>query len=154
MQTPTDHPSPPSQSPPSQSPQERPSPRPSNTRRPGARHNQALGARGEEIAANYLAARGFDLIARNWRCKYGELDLLMRDGETIVAIEVKSRSGPGFGSALEAITMRKAARLRRLLLEWATETGNRGRALRVDAVGITMRAAGQPPHIDHLRAIS
>lgn len=119
-----------------------------------AGHNRSVGERGEEIATGYLISRGFRLITRNWRCQYGELDLLMRDGDSIVAVEVKTRSGTGFGSALEAITARKAARLRRLLLEWASSTGNRGKVLRVDAVGITLRANGAPPHIDHLRAIS
>lgn len=117
-------------------------------------HNQSLGARGERIAADYLIARGLILIERNWRCTYGELDLIMRDGETCVAIEVKTRSGTGFGSPLEAITARKAARLRRLLLEWAGTTGNRGRGLRVDAVGVLLLPGAAEPHVEHLRAIA
>lgn len=117
-------------------------------------HNRTLGARGEQLAAEHLLARGFRIIARNWHCAYGELDLVMREGSTIVAVEVKTRSGTGYGSPLEAITARKAARLRRLLLEWAGQTGHRGAPLRVDAVGITLRSGGSAPHIDHLRAIA
>lgn len=121
-------------------------------RTPG--HNQSLGSLGEDIAAEFLASKGLRLIARNWRCRYGELDLLMGDGTAFVGVEVKTRSGTGFGTPLEAITTRKAARLRRLLLEWSSETGNRGAVLRVDAVGITMCPKGAPPLIDHLRGIS
>lgn len=117
-------------------------------------HNQALGARGELIAAQFLIARGFRLVERNWRCRYGELDLIMRDGNTLVAVEVKTRSGAGFGSPLEAITARKAARVRRLLLEWATQTHHRGAPLRVDAAGIMLRPDGSAPRIDHLKAIA
>ncbi|KUF06232.1 YraN family protein [Leucobacter sp. G161] len=117
-------------------------------------HNQTLGARGELIAAQYLIDRGFRIVERNWRCRYGELDLIMRDGSTLVAIEVKTRSGTGFGSPLEAITARKAARLRRLLLEWATATNHRSSPLRVDAAGIILRPDGSAPRIDHIKAIA
>ncbi|WP_461637485.1 YraN family protein [Leucobacter sp. BZR 635] len=117
-------------------------------------HNQTLGARGEQLAAQHLLSHGFLLLARNWRCAYGELDLLMREDGTFVAVEVKTRSGTGFGSPLEAITARKAARLRRLLLEWARQTGHRGARLRVDAVGVLLRPGSAAPHFEHLRAIA
>lgn len=113
-----------------------------------------LGARGERIAADYLASRGFALIARNWHCRYGELDLVMRDGAAFVAVEVKTRSGTGYGDPLESITARKAARLRRVLLEWGSTTGHRGARLRVDAVGITLRPGEASPRIQHLRAVA
>lgn len=118
---------------------------------------QALGARGETLAAAYLEARGFRILDRNWRCRYGELDLVARDdgsnGRAIVAVEVKTRSGTGYGAPLEAVTARKAARLRRLLLSWLREHDERAPALRVDAIGIVLRA-GADPRIDHLRGIS
>lgn len=116
-------------------------------------HNQALGAEGEALATAYLEARGYRILARNWRCRYGELDIVARDGEAVVAIEVKTRSGEGYGSPLEAITARKSSRLRRLLLEWARANGARRAPLRVDAVGITLRP-GASPRIEHVRGIS
>ena len=116
-------------------------------------HNQALGARGETIAAAYLEGLGYRILERNWRTRSGELDLIARDGETLVAVEVKTRSGTGYGNPLEAITALKMHRLRRLLLEWVREAGARGTRLRVDAVGITVRPDGRP-RIDHLRGIS
>lgn len=117
-------------------------------------HNQKLGARGEQLAASFLIEQGFRLIAQNWRCKYGELDLIMEDGETVVGVEVKTRSGMGYGAPLEAITARKAARLWRLLFEWNRTYGRHGTHLRVDAVGIVMGGRGSTPQINHLRAIS
>lgn len=121
---------------------------------PPRSHNQTLGALGEELAAGYLVGLGYRLLAQNWRCKYGELDLVMQDGSTVVAVEVKTRSGSGYGSPLEAITARKASRLWRLLLEWRRAHHQRDVQLRVDAVGITFERGGSTPHIDHLRAIS
>lgn len=121
---------------------------------PQRSHNQALGGRGEELAAQYLLDQGFHLIAKNWRCRYGEIDLIMRDGSTFVAVEVKTRSGLGYGSPFEAITAQKTARLRRLILEWARVHKIRGAALRVDAVAIILSTDSTAPRLDHLRNIS
>lgn len=116
-------------------------------------HNRQLGAHGEDLAARYLEHLGCTVLARNWRSRSGELDLVVRDGGTIAAVEVKTRSGDGYGHPLEAITARKSRRLRTLLAEWAREHAPERCALRVDAVGITMRG-GERPRIDHLRGIS
>lgn len=117
-------------------------------------HNQALGARGEALAEQYLLERGYRLLAKNWRCRHGEIDLIMRDGDTIVAVEVKTRSGSGFGSPLEAITVTKANRVRMLLLEWLRERRTHAPRLRIDAIGIVIRPGTGAPRIDHLRGIS
>lgn len=116
--------------------------------------NWALGKHGESLAADFLRTQGFHLLVKNWRCRHGELDLIMRDGNSLVAVEVKTRSGWGYGSPLEAITAQKAARLRRLLLEWVRETGSHAPKLRIDAVGIVLSPDGGAPHIDHIRGIS
>lgn len=115
--------------------------------------NRALGDRGEAIAAEYLAAQGFRILERNWRTRHGELDIVAREHRTVVAVEVKTRSGTGYGTPLEAITARKAARLRRLLLDWRRARSAHGLELRIDAVGITL-LPGAAPRIDHLRGIS
>lgn len=128
--------------------------RPSRPAGPHRAHNQALGAEGESLAADHLVSRGYQIIARNWRCRYGELDLIMRDGDTVVAVEVKTRRGLGYGSPLEAITARKAARLWRLLFEWRRTNNLRGTKLRVDGIGIIVHPDGSTPDIHHLRAIS
>lgn len=116
-------------------------------------HNRALGSRGEALAGEYLERRGFSIIERNWRNRHGELDLIALDRGTLVAVEVKTRSGRGYGNPLEAITVRKANRLRRLLHDWRRERGYRRARLRIDAVGITLRQGGEP-RIDHLQGIS
>jgi len=95
-----------------------------------------LGRRGETLAARHLTSLGMQVLARNWRCPAGELDLVLRQGSTLIACEVKTRSGTGFGDPLDAITPAKQARLRRLLATWATEHGGGADVLRVDSVGI------------------
>ncbi|GAA1788907.1 MULTISPECIES: YraN family protein [Leucobacter] len=113
---------------------------------------QTLGRWGEKTAADYLESRGYRILARNWRTREGELDLVACQTDCLVAVEVKTRSGQGYGSPLEAITRRKARRLRRLLLEWVREHRPGAERLRIDAIGITVRP-GELPGIDHLRGI-
>ncbi|MCW2288123.1 putative endonuclease [Leucobacter luti] len=112
-----------------------------------------LGARGEAVAADFLATLGYRILDRNWHSRYGELDLVVRDGDALVAVEVKTRGGEKFGDPLTAITARKVGRLRRLLFEWVRTHQERSKELRIDAVGITI-LPGQQPQVDHLRGIS
>lgn len=97
-----------------------------------------LGRAGEERAVSHLLARGFEIIARNWRCAQGELDIVALDGDTLVIVEVKTRRSTGYGHPFEAIDERKRRRLWRLAYAWAR--GNpgvaHGRRIRLDAVGI------------------
>jgi len=69
------------------------------------------GAAAEQIAADYLVRQGLILVARNFRCRGGEIDLIMRDGETLVFVEVRSRSRSDFGGAAASITASKQARI-------------------------------------------
>lgn len=69
------------------------------------------GAQEEDVALRYLQTQGLKLVARNYRCKGGELDLVMRDGETLVIAEVRKRANPSFGSAAESVDARKQARI-------------------------------------------
>ena len=75
---------------------------------------QRLGTYGEHLAAQHLVRAGMVVLDRNWRGVGGELDLVLRDGRTLVICEVKTRSSTAFGSPLEGVTATKAARLRRL----------------------------------------
>jgi len=70
-----------------------------------------LGDTGEEVAAHFLRARDYVVLSRNYRCSAGEIDLVCRDGETVVFVEVKTRRGLAFGIPEEAVTARKLARL-------------------------------------------
>jgi putative endonuclease len=75
---------------------------------------QQLGAEGEARVADHYEARGYRLLERNWRCRDGELDLVMRTGRTLVICEVKTRSSAAFGTPAEAVTRVKQAKLRLL----------------------------------------
>ena len=111
-----------------------------------------LGRRGEDIAADYLAEGGMQVIERNWRCSQGEIDLVVRDGGELVFVEVKTRSSLGFGHPLEAITMRKLARLRRLAAAWcAAHPGPHG-LVRIDAVAVIAPVFGAVV-VEHLKRV-
>ena len=111
-----------------------------------------LGRYGEQLAADHLVAQGLTVLARNWRCARGELDLVLRDADgTVVFCEVKTRSGTGFGEPSEAVGRRKAARLRALACLWLAEHRPPGTTdLRFDVVSI-VRRRGEAPQLTHLR---
>lgn len=96
----------------------------------------AVGRAGEEQAARHLAAQGLVVVARNWRCRLGELDLVALDGRQVVFVEVKSRSGLGFGAPAEAVDTRKQARLARLAAVFLQERGWWERPVRFDVVAV------------------
>jgi putative endonuclease len=96
-------------------------------------HRRALGRAGEDLAAAWYVARGYELLARNWTCRRcevdGEVDIVARLGSLHTFCEVKSRSSTGFGLPAEAVGRAKQARLRRLAVAWFAESavaGGRG----------------------------
>jgi putative endonuclease len=94
------------------------------------RHQQRLGNRGERLAAKWYAAAGYEVVARNWRCREGELDLVVRRagrrGGELVFCEVKTRTSDRFGVPAEAVTAAKQQRMRVLAARFLAETGCRG----------------------------
>jgi putative endonuclease len=112
-----------------------------------------LGRQGEEVAANFLEAAGLRILGRNWRCGDGELDIVAAERRTLVVCEVKTRSGPGYGTPLEAITRAKRARLRRLAVRWISAHDLLFDGIRIDAVGVTSDRAGGYT-IEHVRGVS
>jgi putative endonuclease len=78
----------------------------------------ALGKTGEDLAVRELERRGYAIVARRWRTRRGEIDLIARDGATVVFVEVKAREGDEFGGGAEAITVSKRRRLAQLALEY------------------------------------
>jgi putative endonuclease len=111
-----------------------------------------LGRRGEELAAEYLTATGLRIVERNWRCAQGEIDLVAQDGDETVFVEVKTRSSVAYGHPLEAITVLKLARLRRLAWVWCAEHQPHASRIRIDAVAIVAPRDGEP-EIEHLKGI-
>ncbi len=97
---------------------------------------QRLGAHGERRAARHYEAQGFEVVAQNWRCSDGELDLVLRGPGVLVFAEVKTRSSDRFGSPAEAVTPTKQRRIRRLAQRFCAETGERAPELRFDVVSI------------------
>ncbi|MCU1463504.1 MAG: hypothetical protein JWO37_3579 [Acidimicrobiales bacterium] len=79
---------------------------------------RALGARGEEQVAAWYQERGYRVLARNWRCKTGELDLIVARGRSVVFCEVKARTSDAFGVPAEAVGRAKQVRIRRLAATW------------------------------------
>ncbi len=113
---------------------------------------QALGAYGEQVAARHLAAQGLVVLERNWRCDEGEIDIVLRDGATLVVCEVKTRTSLVAGSPHEAITDTKLARLKRLGERWAAEREVRPDGIRIDLVAVLrpVRGAAQVDHVPGL----
>ncbi len=85
------------------------------------RVQDAVGKYGEALAAGRLAADGLVVLDTNWRCREGEIDLVARDGDALVVVEVKTRSGAGYGGAAGAVTPAKQRRLRRLAVRWLAD---------------------------------
>lgn len=95
-----------------------------------------VGVTGEDLAAAWYEARGYQVVARNWRCRTGELDLVLRHGRTVVFCEVKHRSGVGFGTPAEAITREKKQRVRHLAARWLEDASPRPAEIRFDVAAV------------------
>ncbi|WP_443208584.1 YraN family protein [Rhodococcus rhodochrous] len=115
-------------------------------------HNRDLGALGEDLAADYLESTGMVVLARNWRSRYGELDLIAQDGAAVVFVEVKTRTGTGYGTPAEAVTPAKAERIRRLAGQWLSEQTRRWSHIRVAVVTVLL-ARGHAPEITHRKQV-
>ena len=105
---------------------------------------QRRGKQGEDLACRELRRRGYEIFDRRYRTRLGELDIVARDGDTLVFIEVKARTSESHGSALEAITRPK----RRVIVQMAHDYMTRRRPwsgpCRFDVVAVTMPANGRP----------
>jgi putative endonuclease len=124
----------------------------------GIRHGRAMtnerravGAYGERLAEQHLREQGLVVLARNWRCAEGEVDLILRDGDDVVFCEVKTRRGDRFGSPAEAIGPAKVRRLRRLAVRWLEQSTLSPREIRFDVVAVLPRQRGAAD-VEHVRA--
>jgi putative endonuclease len=112
-----------------------------------------LGATGEQLAADHLARRGFQILERNFRTRWGELDIVASDGHSIVFCEVKSRiANRSNRDPLESVHPRKRKQVRMMATQWLRERPDRPRAveLRFDAIGVTLERDGRLVRLDHL----
>ena len=111
--------------------------RPSNSySQASVRRRRALGVAGESAAATWYEAAGYAVLDRNWRCRDGELDLVLGGSDVIVFCEVKSRSSTAFGVPASAVTLAKQRRIRHLALRWLAEHGRRAPSLRFDVASV------------------
>jgi putative endonuclease len=120
------------------------------------RAKDAVGKYGERVAARHLMDSGLRLLATNWRCPEGEVDIIARDGDVLVFCEVKTRSSTAYGDPGEAVGPDKAARIRGLALLWLAEQRDEGDSaywpeLRFDVVCVIRQAQGSAT-VRHLRA--
>ena len=100
------------------------------------------GREGEDAALAVYRRRGFDLVARNWRCRIGELDLIVTRGDMLVFCEVKTRRGSGFGGGYEAVTGRKRTKVRAITEAFLVSTRSRPGSIRFDVASVTLGAGG------------
>lgn len=105
----------------------------------------ATGQAGEETGVAMLRDAGFELLSRNFRCRYGEVDAVAQDGDTIVFVEIKTRRSLAFGSPQEAVTGRKQARIARVAAHYLKMRGWSERPVRFDVIALG------PEGQDHLR---
>jgi putative endonuclease len=111
-----------------------------------------IGAYGERVAARALGELGMTVLDRNWRSRQGELDIVALDGDELVIVEVKTRSGLAFGHPAEAVTRAKVARLRRLAAEWLGKHDVHARDVRIDVVAVLRRRSGAAL-VEHVRGV-
>ena len=115
-----------------------------------------VGSFGEQVAVEYLLRSGYMVLDRNWRYYgadvRGELDIVARDGSTVVFCEVKTRRGARFGHPAEAVVPTKVKRIRALGVAWLRSSGLRPTQVRFDVISVWPQPAGGA-HLDHLRQV-
>ena len=111
-----------------------------------------IGRLGEELAAEHLQRLGYEIVARNHRTRYGEIDLVAQDGGMLVFVEVKTRRGAG--RPWDNLDERKRRQVRRMAIAFLSEVEDRPRThgIRFDAIGVTFDRAGGLTALDHLEA--
>lgn len=109
--------------------------------------SRQLGEFGEDFALATYRSKGYELVARNWRTRNGEIDLIISLNSTLVFCEVKTRSTAVFGSPAEAVTGLKQTRIRSLAGEWLGRQDRKWREIRFDVASIT-KAPGRAPIIE------
>lgn len=113
-----------------------------------------IGALGEQLAVDHLEGAGLRVLARNWRCRYGELDVIAIDdaARAVVFVEVKTRTSDQFGGVEQAVTPAKVRRLRRLAGLWLGQQSGSWAAVRIDVVTVRI-GRRRTPEITHIQGV-
>lgn len=118
------------------------------------RARQAIGRYGEDLAARRLTEAGMTVLARNWRCRLGEIDVVALDGDALVVCEVKTRRASPYQHPMAAVTPGKAERLRRLAERWLERHGGPPPGgVRIDLVGVVVPSRGAPV-VQHVKGVA
>jgi len=115
-------------------------------------HNTALGAYGEGLAVDYLRSAGLKVVQRNWRCQFGEIDIVALDGHVTAIVEVKTRSSLEYGLPLEAVDLAKQRRLKQLAWMWLRLRRGPWVDVRFDVVSVLIEQGGDPV-IEHYKGV-
>lgn len=107
----------------------------------------SLGKAGEELAAEYLRQNGYTILARNYRSHSGEIDIIARQGQTLVFAEVKTRKSAAFGSPAAAVTVKKQAQISRVAQDYLARENLFDRPARFDVIAV-LAPDGKRPHIE------
>ncbi len=113
-------------------------------------NRQETGRYGETLAERYLIDAGYEIVAKNWRCAAGELDLIARQGETLVFVEVRTRRGAQSGSPEESITPAKQAKLTELAYTFLAENALEDDAWRIDVIAIVLNWQNKVQRLNHI----
>ena len=118
---------------------------------PAAVSPASVGAAGEAAALAHLESSGLRVLARDWRCRLGQLDIVCEEAGVLVAVEVKARRGDRFGTPQEAVDRRKRAKLRALLDAYRFSSGRGDQPCRIDVVAVRLGRGLQPVSCEHIR---
>lgn len=99
-------------------------------------NRQGIGREGEDLAVAAALAEGYEIIARNYRCSLGEMDMILKQGDIIVFAEVKTRKGDPYGEAWESVTPAKQARIRKIAIWYVKEQRLEGYSFRFDVFSV------------------
>ncbi len=113
-------------------------------------HRQKTGHYGEALAERYLIEAGYQIVAKNWRCAAGELDLIARQGDTLVFVEVRTRRGAQLGSPEESITPAKQAKLTELAYTFLAENALEDDNWRIDVIAIVLNRQNEVQRLNHI----
>jgi putative endonuclease len=114
---------------------------------------QAIGQTGEDMAAQYLVSKGWQLIARNWRTKRGELDIAAHDGLQLVIVEVRTTTSQQFGLGLESVGTRKQEQVRRVAMEFIQQHNYAHLAVRFDVISVLLSKDREFIDLQHLEGV-
>ncbi len=113
------------------------------------KNNKITGGMGENLAAEFLADKGYRVLERNWHTRWGELDIIAQKSDVLVFVEVKTKIGDAFGSPEEMVNSYKLAQVRRMTEVYRVTKGFPNQEARIDVVAVVLDREHQPVRVTH-----